>query len=175
MRGLGDRVSNEPGLNRRDFLKRGAALGGTLVWATPIVQVIGMHPALAQTVSPVCANHFAVKIELDEGSGALFCVDIYDQTDPDGQGQCLDVDATANPIAGGCSSITGLTKVNGKKWVIGLDSDCAFQFGEAFIKTGSKEGFCMGGGVYDPVNSTVTFETGSEDISNVQFVFCKMV
>ena len=41
-------------ITRRQALKRGAVLGGALVWATPVVQVVGMRPALAQTVSPGC-------------------------------------------------------------------------------------------------------------------------
>ena len=45
-------MTNKDGLSRRDFLKRGAALGGALVWVTPVVQVVGMRPAFAQTVSP---------------------------------------------------------------------------------------------------------------------------
>lgn len=40
------------GLSRRDLLRRGAALGGALAWATPVVQVIGMSPALANVPSP---------------------------------------------------------------------------------------------------------------------------
>lgn len=42
------------GLTRRELLKRGAALGGALVWATPVVQMIGMSPALASHVSDLC-------------------------------------------------------------------------------------------------------------------------
>lgn len=42
------------GITRRQALKRGAILGGALAWATPVVQVIGMQPAFAQTVSPAC-------------------------------------------------------------------------------------------------------------------------
>ena len=39
------------GLTRRQALKRGAIFGGALVWATPIVQVVGMKPAFAQVPS----------------------------------------------------------------------------------------------------------------------------
>lgn len=42
------------GITRRDLLKRGAALGGALAWSTPMVQMIGMSPALAQVPSDVC-------------------------------------------------------------------------------------------------------------------------
>ena len=40
------------GITRRDLLKRGAALGGAVVWATPVVQTLGMGRAFAQTASP---------------------------------------------------------------------------------------------------------------------------
>lgn len=40
------------GISRRDLLKRGAALGGAVVWATPVVQTLGMGRAFASTASP---------------------------------------------------------------------------------------------------------------------------
>lgn len=42
------------GLTRREALKKGALLGGALVWTTPAVQAIGIMPAHAQEVSPFC-------------------------------------------------------------------------------------------------------------------------
>ena len=42
------------GITRRQALKRGAILGGALVWATPVVQVVGMRPALASVPSGLC-------------------------------------------------------------------------------------------------------------------------
>jgi hypothetical protein len=41
------------GITRRDLLKRGAVLGGAVVWATPVVQTLGMGRAYANTASPV--------------------------------------------------------------------------------------------------------------------------
>ena len=37
------------GITRREVLKKGAILGGALVWATPMVQTVGMAAAGAQT------------------------------------------------------------------------------------------------------------------------------
>ena len=54
--GEGGVTSGGPGgpITRRQALKRGVVLGGALAWATPVVQVVGMRPAMAQTVSPGC-------------------------------------------------------------------------------------------------------------------------
>ena len=41
-------LNREFGLNRRDLIRRGAVVGGTLLWATPVVQSIGPK-AMAQT------------------------------------------------------------------------------------------------------------------------------
>jgi hypothetical protein len=44
--------STNQGITRRDILKKGAVLGGAVVWVTPIVQSVGMGRAFAQAVSP---------------------------------------------------------------------------------------------------------------------------
>ena len=41
-------LNRELGLNRRDLIRRGAVVGGTLLWVTPVVQSIG-PAAMAQT------------------------------------------------------------------------------------------------------------------------------
>jgi hypothetical protein len=48
---VGEEVSQ--GITRRDLLRRGAVLGGAVVWTTPVVQTLGMGRAFAQTASPV--------------------------------------------------------------------------------------------------------------------------
>lgn len=40
------------GISRRDLLRKGAVLGGAVVWAAPVVQTLGMGRAYAQTASP---------------------------------------------------------------------------------------------------------------------------
>jgi hypothetical protein len=49
---VGDQEPGRGGLTRREIIKRGAIVGGTVMWVTPAVQVIGMRPAQAQEVSP---------------------------------------------------------------------------------------------------------------------------
>jgi hypothetical protein len=60
------------GLTRREALKKGALLGGALIWTTPAVQAIGILPAQAQEVSPFCV------VELSAGP-VQFCA----RTTPD--------------------------------------------------------------------------------------------
>ena len=40
------------GISRRDAIKKGAIVGGAVVWATPVIQAIGITPAGAQIPSP---------------------------------------------------------------------------------------------------------------------------
>ena len=70
--------SQTSGLTRRELLKRGAAVGGAL-WAVPVVQMIGMNPAMAAIPSDVC---FCVKLDgCDENSPftglGTSCIDEY--------------------------------------------------------------------------------------------------
>jgi hypothetical protein len=41
------------GMNRRDLLRRGAVIGGTLAWSAPAIQAIA-KPAFAGVPSPQC-------------------------------------------------------------------------------------------------------------------------
>ena len=43
-------------ITRRDALRRGALLGGALTWSVPVVQLVGMKPAMAQVPSPACVS-----------------------------------------------------------------------------------------------------------------------
>ena len=43
----------EGGISRRQALKKGAVVGGTVLWATPVIQSIGMSRAFGQQPSPV--------------------------------------------------------------------------------------------------------------------------
>lgn len=80
-------------------------------------------------------------------------------------------------IEGGCAFVTATNLTDPKKWIITLDPDCEFQIEATALKTGSQDDFCVfGTGSFDPPN-VVTFDhsDSQNDISNVQFVFCKVV
>lgn len=44
-------MSMAASMNRRDMLKRGAVVGGTLVWTVPVVQSLSLTPAHAESPS----------------------------------------------------------------------------------------------------------------------------
>lgn len=56
-------MDERPGLvTRRDVLKRGAAIGGTVLWVTPLVQTLGMGRAFAaDTSSDPCTLDLRIK------------------------------------------------------------------------------------------------------------------
>jgi len=57
------------GITRRDLLRRGAVLGGAVVWTTPVVQTLGMGRAFAQTASPTGKDISYLVIHWDCGEG----------------------------------------------------------------------------------------------------------
>jgi hypothetical protein len=64
------------GITRRDLLKRGALVGGAVLWATPVVQVVGMGRAYAKDVSPNCTR-FCLKwnVDANAATGGGTCTD----------------------------------------------------------------------------------------------------
>lgn len=88
--------NQQSGLTRREILKRGAALGGALAWGTPLVQVIGMSPAMAQTTSPGdCPNLYCLKAEVRNGTLGPF--GDLGGGQGKGKGNCLKKDEDCNP------------------------------------------------------------------------------
>lgn len=170
---------SEHDVSRRDFLKRGAALGGAVVWATPMVQMVGMRPALAQVASPACLVWYAVKIDPTENPTPPHCVDIHDQESPNLRGQCLDVDEIGTPTSpqeGGCNHIVSSTTPSDGPWTVTLDSGCQFVAASdrCFVKSGAQAGFCIEGQCsWDFETRTLTFpQPTANSISHIEFAFC---
>lgn len=59
------------GITRRDLLRRGAVLGGAVVWSTPVVQTLGMGRAFAQTASPTGDKDVSYAVISWECDGAV--------------------------------------------------------------------------------------------------------
>ena len=49
-------------ITRREALKRGAIIGGTVLWAVPVVQTLGMGQAFAATPSDQCVATWAKSV-----------------------------------------------------------------------------------------------------------------
>ena len=73
--------NSNQGITRRDLLKKGAALGGAVVWVTPIVQSVGMGRAFAQTPSPCTPgiSYIAMNVKCDRTPDEK----CFDAPDPD--------------------------------------------------------------------------------------------
>lgn len=115
-----DLTTGEPeGLSRRSLMKRGAIVGGALVWAAPMVQTIA-RPAFAATSPPPVAGGISFvavivrcgsdtyRIKFDRDTGAIVCGTSFeagnctDQLQPGGltEGCPPGVTVTDNPASG---------------------------------------------------------------------------
>lgn len=180
-------MTSQSDISRRDFLKRGAALGGAIAWATPVVQTIGMRSALAQTASPACNAWYAAKIQRIDKTAVGECVDIHNQSTPNAQ-QCLDSDSLGVPIEeGSCGHIQSWSlapeDATNKSWTVTLDDQCQFVdgSGRCQVKSGPEcfEEVVLGPNTGDDVcqwdadTRTITFlSPDGDDISHVEFAFC---
>lgn len=164
-------------LSRRSFLKRGAVLGGAVAWATPVIQAVGMRPAMAAGPSGPCDVTYAAKIESPTSTGCPTdsvpigdgcCVDIVGQ--PAGGAMCLTVPSTVND---GCGRIDDVEIVSGLNWVITLSDGCRFENGPISLKSGNDPCEPPASAVWDETAGTlmVTKASGG-DISHVEFFFC---
>ncbi len=123
------------GVTRREAIKKGAIVGGTVMWVAPLVQTVGMSPASAQTVSPqpgacVCTgtNSFDVQATLGglisgnvgpvqnfpEESDCLANLSVKAPNDPLAAAfLTADVDCVGGTTTGGtCSAFVELTNLD---------------------------------------------------------------
>ena len=66
-----EQPSTSHAISRREVMKRGAVVGGTLLWAAPVVQTLTMRPAFADHVSGhvPAISFIAVNVSCDFGQG----------------------------------------------------------------------------------------------------------
>ena len=92
--------SAQPGLGRRQLIKRSAVVGGALVWATPVVQSLA-GPAYAAG-SVACVTRVIVTL------GPGLCIDIGSTTASPACCECLRNGVPANCVVQ-CQDATGFT------------------------------------------------------------------
>lgn len=84
------------GLDRRAVLRRGAILGGALVWTVPAVQTLA-GPAFA--AGTACVPNLVLSIT--NRNGSVTCVGTYTYTDGAGPGSCCDCYSSTLSSLGG--------------------------------------------------------------------------
>lgn len=131
---MGEEISQ--GITRRDLLRRGAVLGGAVVWATPVVQTLGMGRAFAQTASPVETRISFIAMNVQCG-GTLRYVkweegEGWEGPDPgNGNAQCK-LPSIGEPTDGGQLGISVMIKPDGCATVDFSGSGCTFVDGIVF-------------------------------------------
>ncbi len=185
---MSDTTNNtEMDLTRRELLKKGAVLGGALVWAAPVVQVIGMRPAMAASTSPDCPNLYCLKAEVSGGSLGDFGP--LGGGQGKGQGNCLqkneDCDSNVPPtiLAFLNANVTGDPESG---FTVKLPPDCTLA--DITETTGSEDSFlggvsaaarCGKKGFGNPCfvpavdGNDLTFTCGNgTDISHIELIIC---
>lgn len=130
---MGEEVSQ--GITRRDLLRRGAVLGGAVMWTTPVVQTLGMGRAFAQTASPVETRISFIAMNVNCGGTVFF---VKWETDT-GQFESSPADNNPNCMLGGAGTsadgdVLGLSvsiKSNGCAEV-DFGASCTFVSGVVF-------------------------------------------
>jgi hypothetical protein len=104
---------NREGLSRREALKRVAVVGGTLVWATPVVQTISAGPAFAQYPVPDGPNLSFIALNVTCGGTAFFIKYETDECKDSGGVDCFEDEPKAVPSCELLFTPTG-TKADGE-------------------------------------------------------------
>ena len=186
---MNEEIDETPGFSRRDMLRKTAIVGGALVWTAPAVQSLA-GPAFAQTAgSPrgaeVC-TYYAVSIDISR-TGTFTCADASNKATAPGSTDCIKTGATnyAAAITGGCSFVTGVTLETNGNWTVILKPETDASKVQGFSKCNKLIASCTpvtaSDGpkfdtlVFTPCPKPLTTGNGTDttqDISNVQIVFC---
>ena len=95
------------GVTRRELLRRGAVLGGAVMWITPVVQTLGMGRAFAQTTSPTGdkeISYIGINVTGCDVNDAPFFAKWEDgnwEESPGAAPECADKDSLPNGVDGG--------------------------------------------------------------------------
>ena len=110
------------GITRRDLLRKGAVLGGAVVWTTPVVQTLGMGRAFASTASPVDGPDVSyIALVLSCGGTPTYFV----KWEANGDGSFEDDPGTGQECSQVLSTF-GATPADGDQWleVVALGGNC---------------------------------------------------
>jgi hypothetical protein len=106
-------LHDESGMTRRDLMKRGAVVGGTLLWVAPAIQTYGSKAFAQENGSPTCDACVAVTtggpggvqtvhIEFNATSACCECIDDFAGNDLAAVLHCADVgECVSGPVMTG--------------------------------------------------------------------------
>jgi hypothetical protein len=104
-----DGVRRELGISRRELIRRGAIVGGTLLWATPVIQSLS-PPAFAGVTPGVCSCCCCVN-PIPVPGGQIQCTtDSFDSTFC--TAFCLAAGGPKPGTAGFCQGTTDCDDIN---------------------------------------------------------------
>jgi hypothetical protein len=159
------------GLSRRDLMKRGAVVGGTVVWATPVLQTLAT-PAFAGTPGEEGCPEGKVlhkfKFDVDQITGQTSC-SAGGTTSPGGG---CSFPGWADAEAGDCSGSSAVWDPNTNCVTITFSPDCEAESATAIVKTGSADGFCVANPPTSGSGSTLIVCGITQDISFVAVLIC---
>jgi hypothetical protein len=146
------------GISRRDLLKRGAALGGAVMWATPVVQTLGMGRAFAQTASPVGGkdiSYIGINVICEDPDDSFFAKweDGAWEESPGAAPECADKDDLPNGLDGMTKGFS-ITMINSSCAEVTVPDlgDCTV---DIWVKAGSSESTATPCNKYDNVGPGV--------------------
>lgn len=154
------------GMSRRELIRRGAIVGGAVMWATPVIQSL-TTPAAALSLRTVNGQGISFVAFCFTCGGSTF----YAKVENPGKAnsQCFDTvggnqcePACANPSPGGCSrfslQVTGMSGNEVTEVAVTLNQGCTFSGGTGApeAKCGSQSGDCHAATVSANPNGTQT-------------------
>jgi hypothetical protein len=167
------------GLSRRQMLKRGAAVGGALVWTVPAVQSLS-GTAFAQTISPGgegCpegTDLHSFKIEVNDGV-VQGCVGPTAGEDNPAPGQSSCNFPGYGSGANGCEFVLSTSTSDGGKCLkVFFAESCDISTATVKVKSGVQEGFCANAPqvTLNTAENSVTVCLNQQNISFVAFQIC---
>jgi hypothetical protein len=164
-------TEDEPGIDRRQLLKRAVAVGA-VAWTVPAIQTINMTHALANVGSPgdIC---YTIKFNSDGTCSSASANSNLAQSF--GCLWDLDPDIIVTDNSGGCTKAT-LQKVNGN-WNVTLAQGCYLVAGFTKAANQCQPAYTLDGQnaneVDPPASGTIQFRPiGQHAVSHIELTFC---
>lgn len=163
-------------VSRREALKRGAAVGVGVLWATPAVQAVSMVRSAAAAASPPPEDAVYYGIKIEDGGK---CEEIWDQIGRDKdasrpKGKCLTPNAGSFAVVpGGCGKVVSTKTPDDGEWVIELAAGCEIVGDDGYVLIKAGQDCIADSGRRDGQKWYFESPTSNgKGISHIEFVVC---